>query len=233
MHSFLGGQLVMNNISVVIASGLVLVSQASAALADQPVDRFSGVLIAAAPATKAGAAAPDKAQTDASLPKTLKFMGKSLEVKNNQRGPSGEFIAEYIPAGETWDNWTSMYACRLLPGVGLDPEASAKATAAKIMERKQGGDPVANAAVFKQNDGKSVAVDFLVSQGPMLEHNVFLYYSTPKGLASKQYARRLYGGKGKTPDDTVKTFIMGIPQMRAQILKELQGQNAPMTAFAK
>lgn len=223
----------MNKHSVLIAGMVSVAVNVAPAFASGVDNDISRTLLAAAPATRDGASDAAKSATDASLPKTLKFMGKSLEVKNNQRGPSGEFIAEYIPADETWDNWTSMYACRLLPGNGLDPEASAKATAARIMERKQGGDTVANAAVFKQNDGKSVAVDFLVSQGPMLEHNIFLYYSTPKGLASKQFARRLYGGKSKTSDDTVKTFIMAIPQLRAEILKELQGPNAPMTAFAK
>ena len=172
-----------------------------------------------------------QAAAESSPAKTVTVLGKTLALKDTKGGGAGEkFIAEYIPANETFDNFTLMFASRFIPDPHLDPLASAEATANRISARKQ-SDPLANAAVFKSDDGKSAVVDFLMSQGKVTEHNVFRYFTTPKGLVSLQVARRMYDND--TNDDEIKDFIKTIPTKRVAILKELMRSDLPISDGAK
>lgn len=171
---------------------------------------------------------PAHAAADQPVSKTVSILGKALELKDTQGGKSGQaFIAEYIPAGETFDNFTVMFASRFTPSSTLDAMVSAQATAKRIQDRQQ-SDPVANAAVFKAPDNKSVVVDFLMSQGNIFEHNIFRYYKTSKGLVSLQIARRVYDNK--TNESEVQEFIKGIKTKRADLLKEIMRTNLPTDA---
>jgi hypothetical protein len=174
------------------------------------------------PATQARAAQ--------SLPASVTVLGKTLMLKDSQGGGTGsKFIAEYIPGGESFDNWTLMFASRFEPGAGLDPMASAAAAANRISLRKQSGDLLANSAVFKSPDGKSVVIDFLSSEGGIIEHNVFRYFRTPKGLASFQIARRIY----KAEQSDIQAFIRSIKTKRNEIVSELMRADLPVSAGAR
>jgi hypothetical protein len=79
----------------------------------------------------------DKDNLKPSLPESLTVLGKTLVLKDSHDGgPSGEFIAKYIPYDETFDNWTLVFASRFVPGAGLDPMTSAVATANRISGRR-------------------------------------------------------------------------------------------------
>ena len=81
---------------------------------------------------------PGHAAAEQSVSKTVSVLGKVLELKDTQGGKSGQaFIAEYIPAGETFDNFTVMFASRFTPGAALDPMVSAQSTAKRIQDRQQ------------------------------------------------------------------------------------------------
>jgi hypothetical protein len=175
---------------------------------------------------------PTQVQAAQSLPGSLTVLGKTLVLKDRHGGNAGgDFIAEYIPGDETFDNWTLMFASRFVPGAGLDPLASAVAAANRISARKQSGDLIANSAVFKSQDGKSVVIDFLTSEGSIIEHNVFRYFRTPKGLVSFQIARRFYTDKADQSD--VQAFIMGIKTKRNQIVSELMRADLPVSESAR
>lgn len=173
-----------------------------------------------------------QAAQEHSPPKSVTILGTKLPLKDSRGGGAGQqFIAEYIPKGETFDNWTMMFASRFVPGTQLDPAASAEATAHRISARKEKGDPMANAAVFKAPDGKSIVVDFLMSEGNVIEHNVFRYFQTPKGLVSLQIARRIY--ETKTNNQEVKDFITSIKAKRGVILNEIMRADLPVDEAAK
>jgi hypothetical protein len=175
---------------------------------------------------------PTPAQAAQSLPTSVTVLGKTLVLKDSQGGgPGDKFLAEYIPSDETFDNWTLMFASRFVPGAGLDPMASAVATANRISARKQSGDLLANSAVFKSADGKSVVVDFLSSEGDIIEHNVFRYFRTPKGLVSFQIARRIYSNKAEQSD--IQAFIRGIKTKRNQIVSESMRADLPVSEGAR
>jgi hypothetical protein len=166
------------------------------------------------------------AQAAQTLPKSLTVLGKTLVLKDNHGGAPGEkFIAEYVPVDETLDNWTLLFASRFDPGVGLDPMASALAAANRVSARKQSGDLLANSAVFRAGDGKSVVVDFLISEGDIVEHNVFRYFNTSEGLVSLQIARRIYNSKAKEGD--LEAFIKAIKTKRNEIVRELTRADLP------
>lgn len=173
---------------------------------------------------------PTQAQAAQSLPRSVTVLGKTLTLKDSQGGaPGGKFIAEYIPGDESFDNWTLMFASRFEPGAGLDPMASAAAAANRISARKQSGDLLANSAVFKSADGKSVVIDFLSSEGGIIEHNVFRYFRTPKGLVSFQIARRIY----KAEQSDIQAFIKSIKTKRNQIVSELMRADLPVSEGAR
>lgn len=174
------------------------------------------------------------AAPETSMPKSLTILGKQVVLKDCQGGgPGQKFIAEYIPENENWDNWTSMFASRYVPGNGqkLDALASAEATAARITERKKNGDIMANSAVFKAPDGKSVVVDFLISEGKIIEHNIFRYFPSANGLVSLQIARRVYDDKAN--DAEVKAFIESIKTQRKTLLEETMRADLPVCAAAR
>jgi hypothetical protein len=162
-------------------------------------------------------------------PHNLIFMGQLLALKGREGGELGQAaLIEYIPANETFDNWTVMFAERFVPGKALDPKASAQATALRVQGLKLSGqDPVANAAVFQSDDGQSVIVDFLVSSAKpqMLEHNVMRYFKTAAGMYSFQFARRIYGQTANQAEQGA--FIQGIPASRGRIFKEICRPDLP------
>lgn len=160
---------------------------------------------------------------DQNLPKTITVLGKTLSIKENKSDSIG-FIAEYIAENETFNNWTTMFAIRFVPGKELDPMSSAVETSNKVKERKAKGDHIANSIVLQSNDKKSIAVDFFISDHNIYEHNIWRYLKTDKGLVSYQIARRLYS----INSDEIKKFISTVPDAREKILEEITNENLPI-----
>ena len=167
---------------------------------------------------------------DNSLPKNITVLGKKLNLKQNS-GDDQKFLAEYIPENETFENWTLMFAIRHIAGDHFDPKATAVQAANNIAQRKAEGDLYANSMILAAPDGKSVAIDFLVSDKDLLEHNVWRYFIGSKGLSSYQIARRSYGisdNAGKTQE-----FISDIKTKRSDILEQIMRADLPLTKFAE
>jgi hypothetical protein len=165
------------------------------------------------------------------LPKDVKILGTTLSLKESKGDEKRGFIAEYIPEGETFDDWTLMFAVRYQAGPEMDPKAAAAAAAKNVDNRKGNGDLVANSMVLAGPDGKSFAIDFMISEKNIYEHNVWRYYNTGKGLVSLQIARRAYL-KGAT-DSSGTDLIRSVPEMRKKMLSELTRPDLPTPSFAK
>jgi hypothetical protein len=174
---------------------------------------------------------PARAQAAESPPWSVTVLGKTLLLKNRRGGGLGQkFTAECIPAEETFETWTLMFASRFSPGATGDPLAHATAIAGQISARKQSGDKFANSAVFKAQDSNSAAVDFLESEGNIVEHNVFRYFKTPNGLGNFQIARRIY--LDKIDDSEAKAFVESIQTKRNEIFNELFRADLPVSPGA-
>jgi hypothetical protein len=169
---------------------------------------------------------------ESGLPKQIIVLGETLTLKEEADHGAKGFLAEYIPATETWDNWTKMLAVRFIPGSELDPRASAKQTADNITALKE-TDPMANVNVYWNEEKKEAIVDFLISsQVPkFLEHNMFRFLKVPKGIVSYQIARRAYLTNQKKDED--KLFIQDVVILRDQIMGEINSPKLTIPYSAK
>lgn len=183
---------------------------------------------------------PDAAPPpDLSLPGKLTILGQELALKDQKTSPDkSQFIAEYIPAGSTWDDYTLLFAIRFHRGEYTAPVIKAERLGATILALKP-REPLANAAVFKSTDGKSALVDFILSSKDFsleahtgyLEHNFWRYTNSNGGMLSYQIARRIYSSKSSGQE--ILAFMKGITPMRPSLSTEINNPQLPVPKLAQ
>jgi hypothetical protein len=103
-----------------------------------------------------------------------------------------EAINEYIPEGETLEEWSSLIAVRLYNG-----RRDYRELAGRLIQALKQKNPLARAALHTSSDGKKSMVDFVTwdLDAEITEFNVFLYQVGPDGnsVLAQQYAERVYG----------------------------------------
>lgn len=152
-------------------------------------------------ATIIGAAAIEAADS-------LDFDGHSLELTSQAR-ENDDSIQEFIPKGETLENWTKLAAIREQSELD-DPATTAKGMAKDL--RKQY--PKSPFKVMVNKKAGEAMIDFVVwpEDGSFAEFNVFRYAKRPGGgLLSQQYALRAYG------DDSL-AFLKGLGPVRERLV---------------
>ena len=161
----------------------------------------------------------------APLPEKIVLMNQELTLKDQQGNAQQGFIAEYIPQGETWDNWRLLFAVRFIPGTDIDLTVTTQEVLDNVLKKKTEGDVVANGRILSNPQNGLVAVDFLISnlgtpsKELFLEHNVFVYSKVPKGIVSYQLARRVY--EKVDSQDAIEKFIIDIPTLVGPMITEL------------
>jgi hypothetical protein len=164
-------------------------------------------------------------KTEPRLPKELTMLGQKLSLKNAKSTEAG-FVAEYIPKQETWENWTLMLAVRTYTAA-LTPAQAVAMKAEEIAGRKAQGDAIANSMTFRKTDATREVhvIDFLMSQGPIVEHNIMSFSKRPDGrLASYQLARRYYRDEIEAVDRIrFEAFVTEIKTERDTFIQELDG----------
>lgn len=120
---------------------------------------------------------------------SVEFLGTVMVLKEKQKAKT-QYIAEYLPAGETFDNYTKMFAVwGWLDGADAASQAKAKV---QFVNSRKGKDLVANYKLYKADDGASFGLDFLISEGRIMEHNVWYFTNVNGGVLAYQYVRRNY-----------------------------------------
>ena len=76
-----------------------------------------------------------------------------------------------------------------------------------------------------------MVIDFLTSEGNVIEHNIFRYFTTRNGLVSIQIARRIYTDKATQSD--IQAFIKSIKTKRNQIVSESMRADLPVSGAAR
>lgn len=126
-------------------------------------------------------------------PKTVTVLGQELTLKFRDE-KSGFLLLEYIPAAETLEQWTTMFAVHRYDSRVANRPFDARSTVRSLINRtlaRQPGDPVAGGGAFtRKSDPQSYYADFALSEGGTVEHNVFRYFDTANGMVGYQYARR-------------------------------------------
>lgn len=162
------------------------------------------------------------------LPEKIVMMGQELTLKDQKGNEQQGFIAEYIPQGETWDNWRLLFAIRFYPGKDIDVPSVVQGVMENIAQKRKEGDPVANGRILTNPQNTPFAVDFLISslgtnlKEVFFEHNVFVYFKVPKGIVSYQLARRVY--KNVDSEKAIENFILEIPKVGTQMVTEMATQ---------
>ena len=174
----------------------------------------SAVLLTTVAASPAGAA--DKPPQ---LPPTVTVLGQKLQLKMFGDNTDESLTAEYIPAKETQDRWTMLFAVRVFKEK-LTPDEAVARKDREVQARRTKGDVMANAMSFAKGDLR--VIDFVVSQPPIIEHNVMSFSRRPDGrLASYQLARRYYQPAAAV-DAGLRAFMGQIKTERDRYVREIE-----------
>ena len=145
----------------------------------------------------------------------IKYCGDKYYFAWSSNPVDHYFVQEYLPEGETFDNYKRMFTVSVLM-VNLNPVDAIKAKMAELDERKK-NDPVTNYLVA-ENDGDYI-LEFLVSDSNGDEMNcaeLDIHYYSQKQIFGRKvsvlyfYSERAYG-------DDITPFIKSIPEKRAKL----------------
>ncbi|GEM_PF-4055197 len=169
----------------------------------------------------AGAKTAGKAQ-DAGR-KSLTFNGKEFFLVYSVKG--SEWLNEYLPAGQTFKNYTEMIAVRAYDDLKgkATPVQIAQAIASNY-QRKYPGIKFLLAGNEKTGDG---LVSFVMIQGDILEHNLFRTTLGEGGPVSIQHVYRKYVPQAKRTPADLKGFSSQIKQNRDAWINALDAMPVP------
>lgn len=121
---------------------------------------------------------------------TIAFGGDELLRKHEQANAQAA-IVEYVPAGESLEDWTRLVGLHMFREHPGSP-ADAAAALARLAERSYPG-----SKPRIRSEGSEAVIDFTVAApgGEFVEFNVFKYARGPdgRGIVAFQYARRFRG----------------------------------------
>ena len=152
--------------------------------------------------------------------KTLKFQGKKFELKWSQHPMEVYYLQEWLPKGETFDNYEQMLSVSLAFSEALTVQYAVEAKIQELEERKK-SDKCCNYLVY-ENDGEYL-IDFLVSDGADGKLNcveVDIHHYKPVTVNGKKaiqlnfYSRRAYG-------DDIIPFLEFLKDKKEDWIKEL------------
>jgi hypothetical protein len=170
------------------------------------------VLIAGAPPSFAAEKVPVP-------PPSVTVLGQSLVLKSNVTSATEDLVAEYVPEKETLDRWTLMLGVRIFKAK-LAPDQAVAMKTGEVEARRAQGDYMANSMAFAKGDFK--VIDFMMSQPPIVEHNVMSFSRRPDGrLVSYQIARRYYQPSSEV-DDGLRTFVGEVKTNRDRYVQEIE-----------
>lgn len=126
---------------------------------------------------------------------TIEFQGQSLRLAYVAESPDpndGRAINEYVPAGESLENWTQLIGIYHYPH-----QHDIKSVAGQMVKALKASNPLARFQIHESEDGKRVMLDFITwdTKKGITEFNIFIYQKHPQGtgLVAQQYALRAYG----------------------------------------
>ena len=183
-----------------------------------------GVLVLCVVLLTTGSAFARKAK----VPQSVRILGKHLALKHNETGRQGQYqvvLAKYVAPKESLEDWSLMFAVHQYKG-DVDVATYISRVVTNIRARKSKGDQLANAVAFESSDGVSYIVDSLLSEGTLVEHNVWRYTPTSDGMIAYQIARRVDAEK-ESPQ-AAKRLIESITNQRGPIVTQLNRRDLPV-----
>lgn len=175
--------------------------------------------------------ATDKAEDRINVKGPLKFSDLNFDLAWSARPSDAYYIQEYVPAGESVENFHQMLTIHLF-NVGIDPRDAVQQKVQEL-ERRKTTDVVCNYAVTESPDGKEFIVDFLLSESKaekiVAEFNVYRYKQVDlgpgkKGILVYAFSKRSYG-------DQVTDFLKSLKTARSAYLNQMISAEMPVVSI--
>ncbi len=154
---------------------------------------------------------------------SVAFNGKKFYLQYSV-GNSQEWLNEYLPAGQNFNNYTEMIAVRYYDGVKATPGQIAQLIAGNYAKAYPGIKYML-ASNEKTGDG---LVSYIMIESNILEHNLFRTTTKDGTPVSVQYVYRKYLPKGKerTRED-LSSFAKETNQYRTTWINALEATAVP------
>ncbi len=151
----------------------------------------------------------------------LTFNGKKFYLQYSV-GNKQEWLNEYLPSGQNFDNYTEMVALRSYDSIKATPMQIAQAIASNY-RRDYPGIKFLLAANEKTGDG---VVSYIMVDKNILEHNLFRTTMKDNIPVSIQYVYRQYFPKGYQNED-LSSFGQKVKQRRNEWINALDQMSVP------
>ncbi|MEO5684904.1 MAG: hypothetical protein ABIQ88_19835 [Chitinophagaceae bacterium] len=143
-----------------------------------------------------------------SIPGPVEYNKTMYQLSWSAHPAANYYKQEYIPAGEKSESFNQMIMVELVLG-DIAAKDAVKAKIAELEQRKK-TDPLANYQVIENKATGEYLLDFIMSQGPVAEWNMYRYMklkdaSGKKGIQLFAYSKRAYGAATNNFLKTLKT----------------------------
>lgn len=175
--------------------------------------------------------APVQAQTTdhLGLPGPITLAGDSFALAWSSRAADNYIKQEYLPAGETPDNYSRMVSVETVTGgVGVMDAVRAQT---ETLTRRKATDPLVNMEVIQNEATGEALLDFIVSSRNeageyVVEWNVYRY--APLAAGERGAGVMLFGISHRASgNDAAKTFLQELPVLRPTRIEALAAAPLP------
>lgn len=137
----------------------------------------------------------------------FRFDGQAFFLRSDREG-----IFEYLPADETFENWTTLISVRQFSGTD-DPKAYAQ----KLLQNAKASSPHAQGLLMENAEAGSYIVDFMLPEGEgddvAFEWNLWRVEQKGDGVEAVQYAVRVPAGAGVGGQELIAAREKIVPEL--------------------
>lgn len=158
----------------------------------------------------------------------LEFNGIKFNLAWSDRPRDNYFIQEYLPEGQTPENFEEMLTIHLFE-TGMSVSEAVQQKGKELTSRKN-SDPLCNYQITESPDGKEYMVDFILSESKgdnmtIAEFNVYRYKQSElgndrNGILVYAYSKRSYG-------DDITPFLKKLKDEKINYLNEMALTSIP------
>ena len=164
----------------------------------------------------------------------LEFNGIKFNLAWSDRPRDNYFIQEYLPEGQTPENFEEMLTIHLFE-TGMSVSEAVQQKGKELTSRKN-SDPLCNYQITESPDGKEYMVDFILSESKgdnmtIAEFNVYRYKQSElgndrNGILVYAYSKRSYG-------DDITPFLKKLKDEKINYLNEMAMTGIPDIKIAE
>lgn len=164
----------------------------------------------------------------------LEFNGIKFNLAWSDRPRDNYFIQEYLPEGQTPENFEEMLTIHLFE-TGMSVSEAVQQKGKELTSRKN-SDPLCNYQITESPDGKEYMVDFILSESKgdnmtIAEFNVYRYKQSDlgndrNGILVYAYSKRSYG-------DDITPFLKKLKDEKINYLNEMALKSIPDIKIAE